>query len=90
MEITDQLRDIVAMYLEPEFFHEVGKKLGVHKNRRTQIENERIDIVERTYELLGQWHQKQGHMATIGVSNNHGNTRYRRLCCNEIISILVL
>ncbi|KAJ8029838.1 SHC-transforming protein-like 1 [Holothuria leucospilota] len=66
MEITDQLRDIVAMYLEPEFFHEVGKKLGVHKNRRTQIENERTDIVERTYELLGQWHQKQGHMATIG------------------------
>ncbi|KAJ8029833.1 Breast cancer anti-estrogen resistance protein 3 [Holothuria leucospilota] len=66
MEINDQLRDIVAAYLEPEFFHDVGKKLGVHKNRRTQIELEKTDIVERTYELLGQWHQKQGHMATIG------------------------
>lgn len=68
MEMNDQLRDIVAEYLEPEFFHDVGKKLGVHKNRRTQIELEKSNFIERTYELLGQWHQKQGHMATIGVS----------------------
>lgn len=66
MEISHQIVYAVAEYLEGELFHEVGKKLGVHKNRRIQIEKSKEDIVERTFDLLDQWHKKEGEQATLG------------------------
>lgn len=67
MEINNHIVNGVAEYLDAELFHEVGRELGVHKNKRIQIEKSKEDIVERTIDLLDQWHRKEGEQATLGV-----------------------
>ncbi|KAJ8029840.1 hypothetical protein HOLleu_29347 [Holothuria leucospilota] len=65
-EVNNLIFYTVAGYLEAELFHKVGHKLGVPENRRSQIEETKSDVVERTIDLLDHWQQKEGKQATLG------------------------
>lgn len=66
--INEDLKGIIAEYVDDDVWHELGRRIGVHKNKRREIETQKETIHEKTYELLGIWHGNSGNDATIGVS----------------------
>lgn len=68
MEFNDEMRQIVSQYIDNDVWHDLGRSLEIPKNTRIEIEKNKDHISGKTYDLLGQWHQKFGSQATLGVS----------------------
>ncbi|KAJ8036180.1 hypothetical protein HOLleu_20074 [Holothuria leucospilota] len=64
--INEDLKGIIAEYVDDDVWHELGRRIGVSKNKRREIETQKGTIHEKTYELLGIWHENSGSEATIG------------------------
>lgn len=67
VEFNDEMRQIVSQYIDDDVWHDLGRSLEIPKNTRIEIEKNKNHISGKTYDLLGQWHQKLGSQATLGL-----------------------
>ncbi|KAJ8036184.1 hypothetical protein HOLleu_20080 [Holothuria leucospilota] len=67
LEINDTLRLVVAEYVEPGVWRKLGTRIKISQNRLKDLEDWAESIYDKTYGLLGIWHQNFGCGAKVGV-----------------------